>query len=55
MYKILSKIQLPRLIIHADEIIGNHQFVFRCNSEIQNMYSAFVKYLRQNWNTVESS
>jgi hypothetical protein len=30
-YKILSNILLSRLTPYVDEIIGNHQCVFRCN------------------------
>jgi len=47
-YKILSNIVLSRLIPYAEEVIGDHQCGFRLI-----IYSAFVKYLRRNGNTMK--
>ena len=49
MYKILSNILLSRLTPHAKEIIGD------CDSTGQVLitYSAFIKYLRKNGNTMK--
>jgi len=52
-YKILSSILLSRLTPYADEIIGDHQCGFRCSSQLLIIYSAFVKYLRKNGNTMK--
>ena len=45
--KVLSDILLSRLTPYAGEIIGDHQCGFR-----RNIYSAFIKYLRKNGNTM---
>ena len=49
-YKILSNILLSRLMPYAEEVIGDHQCGFRRNMIT---YSAFVKYLRKNGNTMK--
>jgi len=48
-YKILFNILLSTLT--PGEIIGDHQNVFRRNSQLLIIYCAFVKYLRKNGNT----
>ena len=52
-YKILSNILLSRLIPYAEEVIGDHQCGFQCNSQSLIIYSAFVRYLRRNGNTMK--
>jgi len=55
-YKILSSFLLSRLTPFAEEIIGHCQCGFHCNrSTTDNLiiYSAFVKYLRKNMNTMK--
>jgi hypothetical protein len=42
-YKIISKILLSRLTAYADEIIGDHQCVFRCNRSATDQ----IFYIRQ--------
>jgi len=52
-YKILSNILLSRLIPYAEEIIGDHQCGFGRSISTTDLYSAFVKYLRKNGNTMK--
>jgi len=52
-YKILSSILLSRLIPYAEEIIGDHQVDFDATGQLLIIYSAFVKYLRKNGNTMK--
>ena len=52
-YKILSNIVLSRLIPYAEEIIGVINVDFNATSQLLTIYSAFVKYLRKNGNTMK--
>ena len=52
-YKILSNILLSRLSPYAEEIIVDHQFGFRCNRSTTDHIFCFVKYLRENGNTMK--
>jgi hypothetical protein len=51
-YNILSNILLSRLTPNAGEISGDHQCGFDITCQLLIIYSAFVKYLRQNGNTM---
>jgi hypothetical protein len=51
-YNILSNILLARLSPYVDEIIGDHQCVFRHNRSTTDQISAFVRYWRKNWSTM---
>jgi hypothetical protein len=51
-HKILSNNLLSRLTPYAEEIIGTHQCGFRRNRSTTDIYSALVKYLRKNGNTM---
>jgi len=55
-YRILSCILLSRLTACSQEIIGDHQCVFRRNTtgQLLIIYSAFVKYLRKKWEYIEA-
>jgi hypothetical protein len=53
-YIILSSILLSRLTPYAEEIIGCHKCGFRRNRPTTDQYSAFVKYLRKNWEYTEA-
>jgi len=52
-YKILANILLSSLTPYAEEITGDHQCGYRRNSSTIDLYSAFVKYLRKNGNTIK--
>jgi len=52
-YKILSNILLSRLTPYAEEIIGSHKVDFNATGQLLIIYSAFIKYLRKNWNTTK--
>jgi hypothetical protein len=45
-YKILSNILPSKLTLYAEEITGDYTCGFRRNSSTNDLYSAFVKYLR---------
>lgn len=47
-YSIFSNTVLSRLTPHAEEIVGGHHVDFDETGQIQIMYSAFVKYSRNN-------
>jgi hypothetical protein len=51
-YKILSNIPLSRLTPYAEEITGVISVDFDVTGQLLIIYSAFVKYLRKNGNTV---
>jgi sorting nexin-29 len=51
-YKCPSNILLSRLAPYAEEIIGDHQWECRQNRSTIYHYSAFVKYLRKDGNTM---
>jgi hypothetical protein len=51
-YKILSNILLSRLTPYAEEIIGIISVDFDVTGQLLIIYSAFVKYLRKNGNTM---
>jgi hypothetical protein len=51
--KILSDILLSRLTPYEEEIIGDNQPGFGCNSSTTDIHSAFIKYLRKNGNTMK--
>jgi len=53
MYKILSKILLSRLTPYAGEITGDHKVDFDAAGQLLIIYSAFVKFLRKNGNTMK--
>jgi hypothetical protein len=48
-YKILSNILLSRLILYADEIIGDHQCGFRCNWTTTDQISYICEILEKKW------
>ena len=50
-YNILSSILLLRLTLYTEEIIGDHCVDFDTTSQLLNIYSTFIKYLRKNGNT----
>jgi len=52
-HKILSNILLSRLILYAEEIIGNRQCGFDAGGLLLIIYSAFIKYWRKNGNTMK--
>jgi len=52
-YKILSNILLSRLTPYAKEIIGNHQFDFDATGQLLIICSAFIKYMRNNENSMK--
>jgi len=52
-YKILSIILLSRLTPYAEEIIGIIEVDFDATGQLLTIYSAFVKYLRKNGNTMK--
>jgi len=52
-YKILSNILLSRLTPYAEEIIGIINVDFDATGQLMIIYSAFVKYLRKNGNTMK--
>jgi len=52
-YKILSNILLSRLTPYAEEIIGIVSVDFDAAGQLLIIYSAFVKYLRKNGNTMK--
>jgi len=52
-HKILSNILLSRLIPYAEEVIGIINVDFHATGRLLIIYSAFVKYLRKNGNTMK--
>jgi len=52
-YKMLSNILLSRLTSYAEEITADHQHGFKRKGQLRIIYSALVKYLRKNGNTVK--
>jgi len=52
-YKILSNILLSRLTQYTEEIIGIINMDFDATGQLMIIYSAFVKYLRKNGNTMK--
>jgi len=52
-YKTLSRILLAMLTPQAVEINGDHHGDFDATSQLLIIYSAFVKYLRKNGNTMK--
>jgi len=52
-YKILSNILLSRLIPYAEEVIGIINVDSDATGQLLIVYSAFVKYLRKNMNTMK--
>jgi len=52
-YKIISNIMLSRLIPYSEEIIGIINVDFDATGQLMIIYSAFVKYLRKNGNTIK--
>jgi len=52
-YKILSNIWLSRLTQYAEEITGIINVDFDAAGQLLIIYSAFVKYLRKNGNTLK--
>jgi len=52
MYKILSDILLSKLSPYAEEIIGNINVDFYAG-QLLIIYSAFIKYVRKNGNTMK--
>jgi hypothetical protein len=53
IYKILSKILLSRLTPYSEEINGDYKVDFDAAGQLLIIYSAFVKYLRKNGNTMK--
>jgi len=53
MYKTLSSILLSMLTPYAKEIIGDHHGDFDATSQLMIIYSAFVKYLKIDGNTIK--
>ena len=52
-YNILSHVVLSRLTPYAEEIIGDHQYDIDITGQLLIMYSVFIKYLRENGNTMK--
>ena len=52
-YKILSSILLSRLTPYAEEVIGIINVGFNATDKLLIIYSALVKYLRRNGNTMK--
>ena len=52
-YKILSNILLSKLSPYAEKCLGDHQVDFNSIFQLLIIYSAVVKYLRTNGNTVK--
>jgi hypothetical protein len=51
-YKILSNILVSRLTLYGEEIIGDISVDFVVTGQLLIIYSAFIKYLRKNGNTM---
>jgi hypothetical protein len=52
-YNILSSILLARLSPYAEEITGDNSVDFNATGQLLIRYSAFIKYLRKNGNTMK--
>ena len=52
--KNVLNILLSRIIPYSEEIIGDHQCGFDATGQLLIIYSAFVKYLRRNWNQIST-
>jgi hypothetical protein len=53
MYKILSNILLSRQTPHPEEVVWDHQADFDATEQLLIIYYTFIKYLRENGNTIK--
>jgi hypothetical protein len=55
MYKVLSTILLSRLNLYAEEIVGDHPYVFRRNRSTTDHIFCIRQILEKNFSTVRQS